>query len=406
MDQSDENSPLIHKSVNYDVQFEVEPKRPETKQRLQSLDVFRGLTIVGMILVDNQAGGHVYWPLAESQWEGLRPSDCVFPSFLFIVGVAIALALRKENPKHLRTWIRILRRTLVLFVIGVFFNLFATRFRFSGWRIPGVLQRIAICYMIVSILYLTLPFVLQWLVVIGFVVLYLILMYRFEVPGCGRGILTPQCNAGAYIDQRVFGKGWMLWPNDPEGILSTATSILTTFIGYNYGITLVTFHRNPNEVIPLWFILNGLFIGPALITCTFIPLIKKIWTLSFALTTAGIAGIILTLIFILVDAIDWSRFPFGSKIFTIIIAPLLWLGTNSLLIFMAMILFEIILLDIIFVPAENNSSVSLWTWLFRNAYASWITGPYVASLIFSFTHLLLWIGVAGFCYRRKWFLKI
>jgi predicted acyltransferase len=438
-----ESTPLLVPAINTEADPELQPIigfRPAPKARVRSLDVFRGITIVGMILVDNQGelmnkDKHIFWPIDESAWNGLRPSDCVFPFFLFIMGMAVAFALKREDPKKLGTWLRVLRRFVILFAVGIFFNLFGTKFTFTHFRIPGVLQRIAICYTLVSIIYLAIPVFLGRLaVILGMTGLYLGIIYGYHVPECGRAILTPACNAAGHIDRVVFGLNYMIKPTDPEGILSTLTATLTTFLGLCFGLIMNKFKdRRPTlpsfldtedekrvkltaveesnlDTLKWWVVLaTSLVIFPVLLEIK-LPIFafnKKLWSFTFALITAGIAGLVLSLCFFMVDVLDVFLEQKGKKVVDVIIAPFLWLGMNSLLIFLAMILFEILLMSIFHVDLDNEGTQqSLWAYLYENGFHSWIPNAHLASLVFSLAHLLLWLGVAALCYFRKFFLKI
>lgn len=220
-----------------------------------------------MIMVDNQGSfSNVWWPFNETEWNGLSSADCVFPTFLFLVGVTTAIANGKTADELARNpgmrvpwpvWRRLLARFAKLFLIGAFLNLWAADFDFHTFSIFGVLQRISLCFLIVSTIFLLVPPGRQWTVELGdlrlvfpfdwlrrllvaaIVFLYVILMYGVDVPGCGRGNLTHDCNAGGYIDTKVFGEGRM--PSSgtlSEGIVSTFTSVGTTYLGLEFGLMM------------------------------------------------------------------------------------------------------------------------------------------------------------------------
>lgn len=207
--------------------------------------------MVGMILVDNMGNfDYVIWPLDETIWNGLTTADCVFPCFLFIMGLAVPLALKREDRFKKETWYKILKRFALLFIIGMALNFQGriprvfTTWPFVGWRIMGVLQRISICYLVMSAMYLFFGQLYQYIIVISSCLgLYLALMYGVNVPPfegepCGRGNTSPECNTGAFFDQSIFGRKYMMWPYDPEGILSTLPSIFNTFIGLCYSLLM------------------------------------------------------------------------------------------------------------------------------------------------------------------------
>src|SRR4030095_8127084 len=206
------------------------------RRRLISLDVFRGITIAGMVLVNNPGSWeHIYWPLEHAQWHGWTPTDLVFPFFLFIVGVSITLALsnrveRGSNKRDL--YLKILKRSLIIFALGLFLNGFPY-FNLSELRIPGVLQRIAICYFFASIIFLNTKLRTQIFITIALLLLYWALMKLVPAPGFVAGDLTKEGSLASYIDRVVFGKH--VWAQakvyDPEGLLSTIPAIATALMG-------------------------------------------------------------------------------------------------------------------------------------------------------------------------------
>src|SRR6185295_1155486 len=203
--------------------------------RLVSLDVFRGITIAGMVLVNNPGSWeHIYWPLEHAQWHGWTPTDFVFPFFLFIVGVAITLAFgsRVESGRTSDLYLKIVKRTLIIFGIGLFLNALPY-FNLSELRIPGVLQRIAVCYFFASILFVTTKVRTQVAITIALLLGYWLLVKVVPAPGFAACDLTKEGSLPSFIDRVVFGKHvWALGKvYDPEGLLSTIPAIATTLIG-------------------------------------------------------------------------------------------------------------------------------------------------------------------------------
>ena len=196
----------------------------QTKSRLSSLDAFRGITIAGMILVNNPGSWkHVYAPLNHARWHGWTPADLVFPFFLFIVGVSVSLAISKrmkrgDNPVSL--YAKIVRRSLILFALGIMLRVLF-HFDFEGIRIPGVLQRIAICYLVSAVIYSKVGTKGRIAVVFFLLVGYYLVLKLVPVPGYGPGVLEFEGNLCGYIDAKLLG-GHLYKPGfDPEGILST-----------------------------------------------------------------------------------------------------------------------------------------------------------------------------------------
>src|SRR5687768_6784172 len=176
--------------------------------RLVSLDVFRGITIAGMVLVNNPGSWeHIYWPLEHAQWHGWTPTDLVFPFFLFIVGVAITLAFasRVESGRSARDlYLKVVKRTLIIFALGLFLNAFP-HFGLAELRIPGVLQRIAVCYFFASIIFLNTRIATQLAITIGLLILYCLMVNYIPAPGYAAGDLTKEGSLPSFIDRVVFG---------------------------------------------------------------------------------------------------------------------------------------------------------------------------------------------------------
>jgi predicted acyltransferase len=207
-----------------------------TQTRLLSVDVFRGMTIVGMILVNNPGNlKTTYWPLQHAEWHGWTPTDLVFPFFLFIVGVAIVLALKRRldaGTSKRPLVMKVVKRSAIIFGLGLFlsgypFGLFGPRGfgeLVEVWRIPGVLQRIAICYLVVSLLVLFCRVRTLKILTVVFLVGYWALMTLVPVPGLGApDIDDPGGHLSAWIDRAVFGDHVWQYAKvyDPEGVLST-----------------------------------------------------------------------------------------------------------------------------------------------------------------------------------------
>jgi len=277
------------------------------KQRLLSLDFFRGLTVAGMILVNNPGDwGHIYAPLEHSKWNGCTPTDLVFPFFLFMVGVSVAFALSNriaDTTGHTKLIIHIIRRALIIFIIGMLFRLIP-RFDFYHLRIPGVLPRIAVVYLVISLLYLkTGPKTRIWLCA-GFLIVYYLLMTIVPVPGIGPANLEPETNLGAWLDRTLLGENH-LWAQaktwDPEGILSTLPAFATGLLGIMTGDWIRRKDRQDAEKVAWMFVAGFLAVLAGLIWDSFFPINKSLWTSSFVLYTGGLASMGLALSYWLID---------------------------------------------------------------------------------------------------------
>lgn len=287
----------------------------EAPPRLLSVDVFRGLTMVAMILVNNPGDpSTTYWPLQHARWHGCTPTDLVFPFFLFIVGVAIVLALKRRvdagvppRPLHLK----ILRRSLILFGLGLFlsgfpFGLFGSRSfaeLLAVWRIPGVLQRIAVCYLVVSLLVLHCRVRTLKRLTVALLVGYWALMTLLPVPGQGApDIDEPGGHLSAWLDRTVFGDH--VWDQarvyDPEGLLSTLPALATTLFGVFAGLLLAA-RIGPLERVARLFVTGAVLAVAGFVWGWFFPINKPIWTSSYAVFTAGLAFSTLALCYWWVD---------------------------------------------------------------------------------------------------------
>ena len=258
--------------------------------RLVSLDAFRGLTMAGMVVVNNPGTwSAVYAPLLHAEWHGWTPTDLIFPFFLFIVGVSATLSKGTAGP-----WGRILRRTAVIAGLGLLLAGFP-RFPFATWRIPGVLQRIALCYLAAVAIYRWLTprdrsRVLAHGIRLGGTATVLLLVYwavltLVPVPGGGAGNLTPEGNVGAFVDRALMGQHlWRRRPWDPEGLLSTLPAIGTTLLGMIAGLWLGSAANAPRKVHLLVRAgLVGIIVGLA--WDIVFPINKNLWTSSYAVFT-------------------------------------------------------------------------------------------------------------------------
>src|SRR6266513_3195272 len=207
---------------------------PDQPQRLVSLDVFRGITIAGMVLVNNPGTwSHIYWPLEHAEWNGWTPTDLIFPFFLFIVGVAIPLAFGKRIERgdaRRALFLKVLYRSAIIFLLGEFIAGFP-HFHLSTIRIPGVLQRIAVCYFLASIIFIKTPPRTLAIIAAALLVVYWLLMMYVPVPGYGAGDLSKEGNLAAYLDRLILAGHTYTPVYDPEGLLSTIPAIATTLFG-------------------------------------------------------------------------------------------------------------------------------------------------------------------------------
>ncbi|MFB2936024.1 acyltransferase family protein [Aerosakkonemataceae cyanobacterium BLCC-F154] len=368
--------------------------------RLTSLDVFRGIAIAGMILVNTASLGKVYPFLSHADWNGCTLADLVFPFFLFIVGVAMSFSLAKytkgkQTPASVY-W-RIFRRSIILFALGLLLNGF-WNYDISNIRIMGVLQRIALAYLFTALAILKLPKKGLWVLTAILLVGYWAAMILIPVPNYGAGVLTREGNFGAWIDRLIIptthlykGDGYNLM-GDPEGLFSTLPAIATTLLGYLTGNWLRKQNPNPKTSI------NLALIG---IICLFIgwnwgllfPINKKLWTSSFVLFTSGWAMLLLAGCYQLIEVRELRRW---GKPFEI-------LGLNAIFIFVASVLGLKLMAKIQIGTGET--AISIYNWIYQNLFASW-AGEMNGSLLFALITLLFWWAVAYLMYAKNWFFKV
>ncbi|MBD2145394.1 heparan-alpha-glucosaminide N-acetyltransferase domain-containing protein [Sphaerospermopsis aphanizomenoides] len=379
--------------------------------RLVSLDVFRGIAIASMILVNNPGSwSYIYPPLEHAKWHGCTPTDLIFPFFLFIVGVAMPFSFAKyarentpENRPTSQVYLRIIRRGLVLFALGLFLTLFTFFLDFtlkgipidlSKIRIMGVLQRISLTYVIAAFVVLQLSQRGLWIFSGISLLGYWVAMQLIPVPGFGAGNLSAEGNFAGYIDRMILGSQhlYQSGPFDPEGLFSTIPALVTVLIGYFTGSWLqkqqVKTRTSVNLVI--WG-LGCLIIG---ILWGFVfPINKSLWTSSYVVYTAGWALLVLALCYEVVEVRGLKKWGFPWEV----------MGLNAIFLFVGSGVVGRILVKTS--VGSGKDAVATKTWIYDNLFSAW-AGNMNGSLLFAITNLLLWWLVLYFMYRRRWFLKI
>jgi predicted acyltransferase len=364
-------------------------------QRLVSLDVFRGLTMASMVIVNNPGDwGNVYAPLLHASWHGWTPTDLIFPFFLFIVGVAITLSRKSAS------WTSIARRAAIIFALGLFLAGYPW-FDATRWRIPGVLQRIAVCYFFAAGTYRSVlalkrraspSLVVTWIA--GALALaYWAIMMLVPPPGGIAGDLTAEGNLGAHIDRAILG-GHLWKPRwDPEGLLSTIPAISTTMFGLVAGMWLRT------DAEPGWKA-RGLLVGGAaavaigLLWDLVFPINKNIWTSSYAVFTAGAASVLLGLCYWAIDVRGWRGWT----------KPFVILGSNAITLFVVSGLLAKTL-GIIRVAGADGAPISVGRYAYVSYFAP-LASPKNASLLYAVANLLVLFALLAWLYRRRIFLRV
>ncbi len=375
--------------------------------RLTSLDLFRGVTIAAMILVNNPGNDHAYWPLEHAEWNGWTPTDLIFPFFLFIVGVSLVFSsesrLGRGDSRSLLLR-HAFRRAVTIFAIGLALNWLVDMLLSRGVRIPGVLQRIGICYFAASILYLYVRPRTRALIVAALLIGYWILMRFVPVPGLGvpgRDIpfLHPDANLGAYLDRRflihLWGTSSRLYEvtRDPEGLLSTLPAIATALLGVFTGEWLRS-KRSPQRKAlgMLVFGAIGLILGET--WGIWFPINKKLWTSSYVLFTAGFALVCLALCYWATDIKRWR----GAWT-----RPFLIFGRNAITAYVIADLFAVLMYA--FNARVNGRMTDGQQLIFQRFFAS-LGSPSFSSLLFSLAFVLLCLPPIWLMDRKKIFLKI
>lgn len=445
--------------------------------RLVSLDVFRGMTIAGMVLVNNPGTwSAIYDPLEHAEWHGLTPTDWIFPFFLFIVGVAIPIALDKYRDGRSRAGVyrKIITRSVSIFLLGLaisvvpFFQfgasdapdalkllvwlaftaaLFFLLMRSWKWfavtlglglagvaalnlagytlydydigtmRIMGVLQRIAVVYLITAMLFLH----TDWRQLVGISVVlmlgYWLIMTVIPVPGCEVTTINDKaCNLAAYIDRSILTESH-IWRSakvfDPEGLLSTLPAIVTCISGVLAGLWLVrndevrmqndeSSDDNSSFIIRYsslnkaagMFFFGVVLLGVGYIWSSYFPLNKSLWTSSYVLVTSGLALLVLGCCYWLIDIQGYRRWA----------RPFVIFGVNALPLFV----FSGIMarmLGAYRVAGGDGKLVPLQKWIFETAFLP-IAQPIDASLAYAVSFILLWLLLMWLLYRKEIYLKV
>ncbi len=382
----------------------------ESKQsRLLSLDVFRGITIAGMVLVNNPGTwSAIYPPLEHAEWHGATPTDLVFPFFLFIVGVSITLALGKrveQGAVKRDIYLKIFRRAAIIFALGLFLAAFPfysfakeTWLDISTLRIMGVLQRIAVCYLVTALIFIRTNWKQQAIIAVALLLVYWALMTLFNVPGCEITTIDDKgCNLAAFIDRTILTENH-IWKQskifDPEGLLSTVPAIATTLAGGLCGHWLRR-EKNDYEKVAALFFLGVVLTALGWIWSFWFPLNKALWTSSYVVYTAGLALLFLGFCYWLIDIKDYKKWA----------KPFIIFGVNALALFVGSGLMAK-LLGIIKVSWDaEGKSTSLQSWIFNNLFLKFAE-PINASLAFAICFILFWLFLMWLLYRKCIYIKV
>ena len=361
--------------------------------RLLSLDAFRGLTIAGMILVNNPGSwAHIYAPLRHAEWHGWTPTDLIFPFFLFIVGVAVPFSFGKRltrGDSKGRLMGHVVRRSVILFALGFFLAAYP-RFDLANLRMMGVLQRIGLVYLLAASAFLFLDRKGRAWMAAALLLGYWALLMLVPVPGFGAGDLSPDGNLGAFLDRLILGD--RLWRDtwDPEGLLSTLPAVATTLLGIFTGEWL---RSGRSLKIRAFGLLGGGVVGIAagLLWSLSFPINKPLWTSSYVLFTAVAGLVLLSFFFWLMEVRSlraWAK-------------PFVVYGMNAITVFVAsgLVAKQMGLIRV------GVDEVPLKGWIYEQLFASW-AGPVNGSLFFALSYVLIWLAIMWILFDRRIFIKI
>jgi predicted acyltransferase len=361
--------------------------------RLEALDIFRGITMAGMILVNDPGiSTHVYAPLEHAAWNGITPTDFVFPSFIFIVGVSVALSLSGQLQKGVakKTIVgKICRRAAILYLIGLLLSILPT-FNLALLRFTGVLQRISIVFFCCALLCLFTNITFQIRLAIFILIAYFLLMTLVPVPGYGYAILEPGKNLAAWVDSFLLpGKMYQgTW--DPEGVLSSFTAVVTGITGMLAGHFLLSNKTAERKII--WLFFAG-FISFAIANGWhwFFPINKNLWTSSFVLFMTGLDCMILASLYFLVDVLGVKKWGTFAKVF----------GSNAIAAYLVSEFFY----DIIYFKVGGVHGTSLNDIIINSVTPSALSLEMI-SFIWAVLYCILCFIPVYILYKKKIFLKI
>jgi predicted acyltransferase len=360
--------------------------------RLMSLDVFRGMTVAFMIIVNTPGTwSHVFAPLRHASWHGCTPTDLVFPSFLFISGVAMWYSLRKYNFEFSGPALfRILRRVALIFLVGLFLNIFPRFVRdYDTLRIMGVLQRIALAWGLGAVVVLMVKRNYIWIATLVILIGYWALMHFFG----GADPYSLEGNFARVVDMKILGEkhlyGGFGVPFDPEGLLSTIPAVATVLLGFMAG-NLISSLGTSWKTAGWLAVIGAALIAGGLLWGQYFPINKPIWTSSYVLYAGGIGMIVLALLFMIVDIWGlkgWTGFfnTFGTNaLFTYVLAGI-W--TKTML-------------------SIKIGEVTLYNWIFTHICSPLFDNQKIASLLFAIIQVTIIWAFGYILYRRKIIIRL
>jgi predicted acyltransferase len=369
------------------------------EHRDYALDALRGLAIVGMILVNSAPPtDSIYAPLVHAPWHGWTLADTIFPLFLFVVGVSIALAVKRSGGEGgtsvIEIYWKIVRRVVLLFAISVVLVNFPY-YELHKLKLTGVLAHIALCYLVVALIYLHTTWRAQLALIPTIWFVHWALLGLLEVPGFGAGVLTQEGNASTYVDQLLLGphSNSFMIETDPEGVLVMFSSITTTMIGLLTGVWLQSRRDMPTRIAGMFTAGFALFVLGNVWDLV-LPINKSLWTGSFVALTAGIS---LQVFAVGYWVTEFCGFKSWAK-------PLQIAGVNALTFYvLAGAIQRILVYGRIY--GEDGVPVRLRHVIYEQLFSSWIPGK-PGALVFTLTYLLFCFAFIALLYRKKIFIKL
>ncbi len=378
------------------------------KQRILSVDIFRGLTIAFMILVNTPGTwSHVYPPLEHAPWHGITPTDLIFPFFLFIVGTSIVLAYKNKRQyiDH-RLYLKIIKRSFKIILIGLLLAAFTYKFPFikdlSHLRLPGVLQRIGLVFLVVATFFVAVKD-WRWYVLLSVVLLggYWYGMTQIKIDG-QKPQLTKTHNLASVIDRKILtekhmwrhyeAQGYVQGDYDPEGLFSTLPAMATAFLGIFLGLILMDPRMSPYAKTIL-FVLTGIVLFLlGWWWSRYFPLNKRLWTSSYVLYTGGLAYLTFAAIYFVVDVLNYKKW---AEIFK-------YLGMNAIAIFTL----SVFITKSFYLLHMPGSKSTIHGWLYHHLFADYLGNTEFSSMLYALSVVVFYIFVAWWLYRKKIFIKV
>ena len=352
--------------------------------RLVSLDVFRGLTIALMIMVNSPGNQYPYAWLEHSAWNGCTLADLVFPFFIVIVGISTVLGLSSLQAQGLSNrclFHSILRRSLYLFLLGILLNAFPYHFHVETIRIMGVLQRIALCYICAAILFLTTGWRIQFVIVIGLLLGYWVLLSAYLPFGySGSDPLSPEGNLVGYFDRLLLASSHLYTPTfDPEGLLSTIPAIASVLLGNLIGYRLLLSRTKYQQFYWMW--LTGVVLLALGWLWQFVfPLNKSLWSSSYVLWSGAWALLIFAGCYFSIEIKLWRRWAVPFALF----------GRHALLVYILHVVF-LKIQGMVVVTHPSGELMNLRHYMTSILFGSF--SPQNASLLYSIFYTALWLVI-------------